>query len=128
MGRHKLPIEVRRSNDARKARRWYAANKEYSCAKNKAYRLKNKERLYHYARRRLIKKRYGLDMDQAVAMWVAQDKKCAICFRELASPEFAVKGRKDLPFIDHSHETLKVRGILCAGCNLALGLLEDDIQ
>ena len=30
--------------------------------------------------------------------------------------------------IDHCHETGKVRGVLCAGCNLALGHAREDIN
>jgi hypothetical protein len=29
--------------------------------------------------------------------------------------------------IDHCHKTNKVRGILCRSCNLALGLMNDDL-
>ena len=28
--------------------------------------------------------------------------------------------------MDHDHETGEVRGLLCANCNLAIGLLEDS--
>ena len=30
--------------------------------------------------------------------------------------------------IDHNHETGEVRGLLCNDCNIALGLLEDDLE
>lgn len=44
---------------------------------------------------------------------------CAICHR---GPS---KGTARL-YVDHDHDTDKVRGLLCQQCNSALGLLQDD--
>lgn len=67
------------------------------------------------AKRNWLKRQYGLTPEGVQAMKDAQLGLCAICF---------------LPpknwHIDHDHETNKVRGMLCAPCNLALGLLKDD--
>ena len=30
--------------------------------------------------------------------------------------------------VDHDHETGKIRGLLCSNCNVAIGLLEEDIS
>ena len=52
-----------------------------------------------------------------------QNYKCAICFFEL--------DRSDNPravHIDHCHETAKIRGVLCARCNRALGLFRDSTE
>jgi Recombination endonuclease VII len=48
------------------------------------------------------------------AMYFEQDGKCAItsCYREAVS-------------VDHDHATGKVRGLVCQGCNVALGFVED---
>ena len=46
-----------------------------------------------------------------------QNGVCAICF-----------GKTKKLHIDHCHKTKKVRGILCARCNLALGLFGDQIK
>ncbi len=70
------------------------------------------------------KKKYGLSLDEARAMLDAQLNLCAnrACGKELS---FEVKkgdfGRAN---VDHCHSTGKVRGILCIGCNTALGHLE----
>lgn len=48
------------------------------------------------------------------AMYFEQDGKCAIpvC-------------RREAKVVDHDHVTGIVRGLLCQGCNVALGFLED---
>ena len=33
---------------------------------------------------------------------------------------------KETLCIDHNHDTGKIRGLLCANCNRAIGLLQDD--
>ena len=52
-------------------------------------------------------------------MLSAQDSKCKICLTQLDY------GRNGLQ-VDHDHVTGKVRGLLCASCNLALGGFKDD--
>jgi hypothetical protein len=50
------------------------------------------------------------------AMYFDQDGKCAIesCLREAKS-------------VDHNHMTGVVRGLLCQGCNVAIGFLENEL-
>ena len=45
-------------------------------------------------------------------MLAAQEGRCAIC-------------NNPAKCVDHDHATGKVRGILCAGCNRALGFMFD---
>lgn len=65
----------------------------------------------------LRKIRYGVDNETYKEMLKAQDNKCAICKRV----------RKRI-VIDHDHKTGVVRGILCDGCNIMLGHLDDDVK
>mgnify|MGYP000182072305 CR=1 FL=1 len=61
-----------------------------------------------------LKSRYNLTVDQVSEMFANQLCKCAICKTELTKYH-----------IDHSHETGKVRGLLCHKCNIRLGGWDD---
>lgn len=58
---------------------------------------------------------YGLSMDEAVR--VRSLSECEVCG---SGP-----GKKGL-HVDHDHETGEVRGVLCHGCNLAIGNVNDN--
>lgn len=72
--------------------------------------------------------RYGITREQYDALWESQGEACAICRRtELSS--------KRGWHVDHDHECCPevarscgacVRGILCTGCNTALGGFQDN--
>lgn len=63
-----------------------------------------------------LMKQYGLTMAEYEVMLVRQNGVCAIC--QGPDPD----GR-DLA-VDHSHETGRVRGLLCRSCNTMLGFIE----
>jgi len=68
-----------------------------------------------------MKSMYGIGLREYNKMHLAQEDKCAICGSEDV-------GRKDVIrfAIDHCHETGKIRGLLCAHCNKALGCMKDN--
>lgn len=99
-------------------RRWRLANPEKHKARVVRWKKKNKE-TYHLGqrernRRHRVKKKYGLTLEQAQVFW---NKPCEGCGE--SSPRM---------HIDHCHTTGKVRGALCNNCNLALGLLKENVQ
>jgi len=53
-------------------------------------------------------------------MLLAQRGKCAICFSTLNSSRYTKF------CVDHNHTTGQVRGLLCVGCNTALGLMKES--
>lgn len=61
--------------------------------------------------------RYGITSEQYAAVFAAQNGRCAICDRR--------ETRRQLS-IDHCHKSGLFRGLLCATCNQALGMLRDD--
>lgn len=61
---------------------------------------------------------YALTLDQYHSLCESQDWQCAICDRDFDGKEH----------IDHSHTTGRVRGILCAACNTAIGKLKENVD
>lgn len=61
---------------------------------------------------------YGLTAEQYVELWEEQDGRCLICEKKFTLARRAC--------IDHDHKTWTVRGLLCAGCNWALGERHDN--
>lgn len=62
---------------------------------------------------------YGITQQEYGVLFVAQLGLCVICEK----PE-TVAGRSLA--IDHDHATGQVRGLLCFGCNAAIGKFNDD--
>lgn len=106
-------IEVRRAN----SRRWHQENRDLALKKMREYGKKNN----HKALGRARKKRYGITPEIFDAMFNAQNKCCAICG---CSSTRAKNGWH----LDHSHQTGKVRAILCNNCNCGLGYAKDSIE
>lgn len=62
-----------------------------------------------------LKSRYGMSPIAYEALLSSQGGLCAIC-----------KEIPNRPCVDHSHQTGRVRGILCHHCNIRLAALEDE--
>ena len=64
--------------------------------------------------------------EQYASMLESQNGVCAAC----GCKETATTRRKDQKIrrlaVDHNHKTGEIRGLLCVGCNRALGQLADD--
>lgn len=69
---------------------------------------------------RHIKNKYGLSVEDYLSMLDEQNGVCAICEHTCASGNRLC--------VDHCHSTGRVRGLLCAHCNHAIGKLGDDPQ
>ena len=67
-----------------------------------------------YRKYRLLRS-YGITQEMYEEMLSKQSGKCALC----GGPP----GKRGL-FVDHNHKTGRVRGLLCDGCNWAIGAVE----
>jgi protein-arginine kinase activator protein McsA len=86
-----------REDSLQKKRIWYAGNKE----RNKNNRLR---------------KVYGISLEQYNFLVNLQTGQCACCQKPTK-----------LLYVDHCHETGKIRGLLCQQCNAGIGLLGDTL-
>ena len=65
---------------------------------------------------KIIEQRYGLCEGCLEEMKIKQEFKCAICNEQT-----------DLA-VDHCHNSMKIRGLLCNNCNNGLGRFKDNIE
>lgn len=66
----------------------------------------------------MLRRKYGITLEQYNELLARQGGVCAICGGE---------DQKRLA-VDHDHKTGKVRGLLCARCNPAIGFLLDKVE
>lgn len=87
---------------------------------NRGWAERNPEKAALVQRRRDLRARYGLELEDYEQRLAAQGGGCAIC--RATEPG---GGRRYFD-VDHDHRTGAVRGLLCSPCNAAMGLLGDD--
>lgn len=98
------------------AEAWRQANPERYAARMKAWTQNNPEERRRIGRRHWLRKAYGITVEHYEALLKAQGGVCAICGgTDPAGRMLAV---------DHDHATLAIRGLLCFGCNVAVGIYE----
>jgi hypothetical protein len=98
--------EKYKPEDGKRYLRWVANNKNRHGVIQKNSRLK---------------KQFGISLEDYERMAKEQEGLCAICGKKQQ------EGIRRLA-VDHNHKTKKVRGLLCWGCNGALGKFGDSIE
>ncbi len=99
--------------------KWREKNKDKYNELAKKWRKNNPNNLYGSE----IKRRYGCDLDTYNALLAAQDFKCKICDYK----HNTIQKRARL-YVDHCHNSKKIRGLLCHRCNCMLGYARDQID
>lgn len=110
-----------KNKKARRARYDDPVRRAVVLAKNAETRRADPARARRWARNSSIRSKYGLEPEDVRRMLEEQDCLCAICRNVHLSGADA-----EPPVVDHCHATGKVRGLLCARCNHALGHLRDN--
>lgn len=92
---------------------WKDRETEYHSTGQKHYRKRSCKRCQQEFNRLRL---YGLSIESYEQLKEEQKSCCAIC------------GDKTDLYVDHSHKTNVVRGLLCNLCNCGLGYMKDDTQ
>jgi hypothetical protein len=128
------PEEVRRKERESLAM-WKDNNREHYNQYQRSYYFKNQEACKEKMRQRRIKypekakesdlkKSYGITLADWNTMLEAQGNRCANEGCHTVDPG----GKYGTWHVDHDHITGKIRGLLCASCNLTLGNAKDDVN
>lgn len=97
------------------ARKYYLKTKKHQNAKALEWYYANKKKFKSYEK----KYKYGITEEEYQQMVVKQQGVCKIC----NNPPVKFK---PVLYVDHDHETGKVRGLLCHFCNAGIGMLKDS--
>lgn len=103
--------------------------REYSRNYHKNMSPEAKERKKKNSRNNSYKRKYGITYDCYLEMCEVRNNMCDICgnVKVPAGVDDSVN-KKNYLVLDHCHESMKIRGILCQTCNQGLGLLKDNID
>ena len=101
-------LQIQNANDP--------AIREYA----RALRGARKQQRKWEASDRHIARVFGLSAEDWARLFEAQAGKCVGCLTALKMDKRT--------HVDHCHRTGRVRGLLCAGCNSALGQIRDNTE
>ena len=95
-----------------------AACKPCRRIRDNKWRTDNRVHAQAKSRANYVARTYGLSLEQHNELYEKQRGCCAICGTHASELKRSL-------FVDHDHSTGKVRGLLCNGCNSALGYFRD---
>ena len=126
----KSPTPEVKERKLKRLKEWVADNPEKRAEQKKRHYLKNNDRIdqktkdwYNNNKERYygnsIKRKYGVTLSEYNALRAKQNYRCAIC----GDHENDV-GKK--MYVDHNHDTGKIRKLLCTRCNVGIGMMRDN--
>lgn len=113
--------EFHRRGEAGRKHKYRSACKVCYAKNNKQWNDENQDRLAWLHKMKNIEAKYGVTREWYEATLIIQDDACVVCTQKFVG----LRGVAS-PAVDHCHTTGKVRGIICNGCNAALGYAQDD--
>ncbi len=102
---------------------YYHKNAERIKLRTKEYRKSHRQIVRDIDRRKHIKKKFGISVEEYDALFLNQNGKCAICDQPETTRQ---NGSERFLAVDHDHDTGQIRGLLCFGCNCAIGNFKDS--
>lgn len=109
--------KVYREIQNRYHRKRYASDPSIYKERNRKSYERHADKRSDYARFRA----YGLSKEEYLQKLAEQDYRCEICGTHQDQLTYKLA-------VDHKHDTGKIRDLLCAPCNMALGLLKENIS
>lgn len=70
--------------------------------------------------------KHNISKEEFIRKFELQEGKCEICKRDIVMT--GKRHAKNLAHLDHNHKTQVMRGVLCRGCNIAIGHFEENEQ
>ena len=109
---------------------YYVNNKGNLHGKCKKCYVKKQQENYtpEKGRDKNLRYNYGITLEEYNTLLSNQDGKCATCGTTEPGGRKSGRGGGTNVFVDHCHDTGKVRGLLCHSCNRAMGLLGDNVS
>lgn len=112
------------------ARQWRRSNPERERAAQRAWKLANPDWHREWVaanRKQAVRlesarqlRKYGITAEDYARALETQNHCCALCVRPLTPGQGT--------HVDHCHSTRKFRGLLCGGCNRALGHFHENAE
>jgi hypothetical protein len=101
-----------RNSQRREKRKMYKKTEKGKIAERRYLR-----NAYQKNKKQRTASRYGISLMFYDFLLITANGHCEVCGKEI-----------DKHHVDHNHKNKKVRGILCMKCNMAIGLLNDDVS